>query len=123
MSEVFISYRHGNDHHCARVRKFAEQLEAAGVTVILDAFAEQREFHGGAPPRGWPIWSTQAASNARSVIAIASSGSFRILNLPLLEQSLAIDERLAVSDSSNVTWQNDVRVSRRLVAEARKKAN
>ena len=41
--------------------------------------------------------------------------------LPLLAESLAIDERLAASDLSNVTWQQDVRVSRRLVAEVRKK--
>jgi hypothetical protein len=37
--------------------------------------------------------------------------------LPLLERSLSIDERLAASDPTNATWQNDVRVSRRLVRE------
>ena len=39
--------------------------------------------------------------------------------LPLLEQSLAIDEWLAASGVSNIMWQNDVRVSRRLVAQVR----
>jgi hypothetical protein len=41
--------------------------------------------------------------------------------LPLLEKSLVIGERLAASDLSNVTWQNDVRVIRRLVEQVRKK--
>ncbi|MEY2880659.1 MAG: hypothetical protein RLZZ15_3039 [Verrucomicrobiota bacterium] len=42
--------------------------------------------------------------------------------LAVMEQSLTIDERLAAMDPTNVTWQNDVRVSRRLVAELRAKA-
>lgn len=37
--------------------------------------------------------------------------------MPLLEQSLAIAERLAASDLSNVMWQNDVQASRRLVED------
>jgi len=41
--------------------------------------------------------------------------------LALMEQSLRIDERLAATDPTNVTWQNDVKVSRRLVAELRAK--
>ncbi len=80
MSDVFISYRHENDAHCARVRKLAEQLEAAGLSVIFDAFAEEREFHCGAPPRGWAHWSNHNASTAPSVIAIASSGWFRVFH-------------------------------------------
>jgi len=42
--------------------------------------------------------------------------------LPLLEQSLEIDERLAALAPTNATFQNDVRVSQRLVAEARRMA-
>ena len=42
--------------------------------------------------------------------------------LPLLEQSLAIAERLAASDPSNVMWQNDVRGIRPLVQEVRTQA-
>jgi len=36
-----------------------------------------------------------------------------------MEQSLRIDERLAATDPTNVTWQNDVKVRRALVAELR----
>ena len=43
--------------------------------------------------------------------------------LPLLEQSLAIDERLAALAPTSVMFQNDVSVSRRLVAEVRRKAD
>jgi len=39
----------------------------------------------------------------------------------LAEGSLAIDERLAALDLSNVKWQKDVEVSRRLVARLRGK--
>ena len=39
--------------------------------------------------------------------------------LPLLEQSLAIDERLAALAPGNVMFQNDLAVSRRLVADVR----
>ncbi len=42
--------------------------------------------------------------------------------LPLLEQSLAIDERLAASAPSNVMWQREVQMSRRLVTEVQFKA-
>ncbi len=41
--------------------------------------------------------------------------------LPHMERSLVIDERLAASDSSNVMWQNDAKVSRRMVAQIRAK--
>ena len=39
--------------------------------------------------------------------------------LPLAEESVAIDERLAALDRSNATWQHDVTVSRALVARLR----
>jgi hypothetical protein len=39
--------------------------------------------------------------------------------LPNAEESLAIDERLAALDPSNVTWQKDVAVSRTQVARLR----
>jgi hypothetical protein len=39
--------------------------------------------------------------------------------LRLAHESLAIDERLASLDRSNVTWQKDVMVSRALVARLR----
>ena len=35
---------------------------------------------------------------------------------------MAIDERLAASVLSNVMWQNDVQVSRQLVAKVRQRA-
>lgn len=41
--------------------------------------------------------------------------------LALMERSLEIDELLAASDRTNVIWQQDERVSRRLVAELRAK--
>ncbi|MDA1313633.1 MAG: hypothetical protein O2968_09890 [Acidobacteria bacterium] len=39
--------------------------------------------------------------------------------LPFAEESLAIGERLAALDRTNVTWQNDVEFSRALVARLR----
>jgi len=36
------------------------------------------------------------------------------------EKGLAIDERLAVLDQTNVTWQKDVQISRAMVARLRK---
>ena len=41
--------------------------------------------------------------------------------MPHLEKSLLIDERIAALDPTNVTWQNDVQVSRQLVAQVRAK--
>ncbi len=82
MSQVFISYRREDDAHCARVRALGERLEAEGITVILDEFAGEREFHGGAPPRGWDFWSIQMATDAVSILAIGSEGWFRVINNP-----------------------------------------
>ena len=82
MSQVFISYRQENNAHCDRVRSLAERLEANGITVILDQFAGEREFHGGAPPRGWDLWSIQMATDAPSVLIVGSSGWFQVINNP-----------------------------------------
>ena len=60
---VFLSYRHESDAYRAQVRDLAERLEAAGLTVVLDQFAQERQFHGGGPNEGWPRWSKQQAGN------------------------------------------------------------
>jgi hypothetical protein len=54
---------------------------------------------------------------------IEEKGSLFTEALGHAEDSLAIDERLARLDSSNVMWQRDVRVSRRLVARLRSSMN
>ena len=75
---VFLSYRHENNEHRARVRDLAERLETAGLPVILDQFAQEREFHGGGPDQGWPSWSKGHASNVdNKVLIIASAGWFK----------------------------------------------
>lgn len=75
---VFISYRHEDDVHCARVRDFATRLEGAGVSVVLDQFAQERMFRGGGPDEGWPRWSkAQAGVLTHKVLIIASPGWFR----------------------------------------------
>ena len=75
---VFLSYRHENDTHRARVRHLAERLEQAGLPVVLDQFAQEREFHGGGPDQGWPSWSSSHASNVdNKVLVIASAGWFK----------------------------------------------
>jgi hypothetical protein len=56
-TSVFLSYRHESDDHRARVRDLAERLEKAGLAVVLDQFAQERDFHGGGPNEGWPRWS------------------------------------------------------------------
>jgi sulfatase modifying factor 1 len=78
MPSVFISYRHENDAHCASVINLATQLEKSGITVVLDAFAEEREFNGGGPNKGWPHWSRKQARNREhKILIIASEGWFR----------------------------------------------
>lgn len=77
-TSVFLSYRHENDAHRARVLDFAERLERAGVKVVLDQLAQRREFHGGGPNDGWPHWSNAQAGNAEhKILIIASMGWFR----------------------------------------------
>jgi len=78
--KVFISYRHESDSHCRRVRDLAAQLEACGLTVILDELADEREFNHGGPPHGWTDWSYRMAEVTASVIAVASAGWFQAFN-------------------------------------------
>lgn len=75
---VFLSYRHESDAHRAQVRDLATRLEGEGLTVVLDQFAQERQFHGGGPDEGWLRWSKQQAGNAdHKVLIIASAGWFR----------------------------------------------
>ena len=77
-TSVFLSYRHESDDHRARVRDLAERLERAGLAVVLDQFAQERDFHGGGPNDGWPRWSKNQADNKNhKVLIIASAGWFR----------------------------------------------
>lgn len=73
--QVFISYRWEDQAHCDRVYELAKRLEAEGITVILDRFANERTFHGGGPDEGWPAWCVKQAEHGR-VIVIGSSGWF-----------------------------------------------
>lgn len=78
--KVFLSYRHENDAHRARVQTFAVKLRDAGVEVIFDGFEEEKNC-GMAPPQGWPFWSIQQASDPDHLCIIAgSSGWFRVFN-------------------------------------------
>jgi len=78
MPTVFLSYRHEDDPHRGRVHDLAQRLEAAGLTVVLDHFAQQRQFHGGGPNEGWPRWSKDQAGNAaHKILIVASEGWFR----------------------------------------------
>jgi hypothetical protein len=75
---VFLSYRHEDDAHRARVRDLAVRLEGKGVIVILDQFAQERTFRGGGPNEGWPRWSkAQAGDASHKVLIIASTGWFK----------------------------------------------
>ncbi len=77
-TSVFLSYRHESDDHRARVRDLAERLEKAGLAVVLDQFAQERDFHGGGPNEGWPRWSkNQAGNGSHKVLIVASAGWFR----------------------------------------------
>jgi len=78
MAAVFLSYRHEDDIHRGRVRDLGERLEGAGLKVVLDQFAQSREFNGGGPDQGWPRWSkTQAGLASHKVLIVASPGWFR----------------------------------------------
>ena len=46
------------------------------MLVVLDQFAQEREFHGGGPDQGWPSWSTSQRANNK-VLIIASAGWFK----------------------------------------------
>jgi hypothetical protein len=78
VARVFLSYRRENDAPNDRVRNLGERLEQAGLTVILDQFAQEREFHGGGPDEGWPLWcANQAGGTDHKILIIASPGWFR----------------------------------------------
>jgi hypothetical protein len=45
---------------------------------VLDALAQERQFHGGGPDEGWPRWSkAQAGEKSNRVLVVASKGWFR----------------------------------------------
>lgn len=80
MPSVFISYRHENDAHRARVRAFAERLRHEGgptIEVILDQFSQAEDFHHGGPPQGWPPWSLRLAADAEKIVIVGSVKWFR----------------------------------------------
>jgi hypothetical protein len=77
-TSVFLSYRHESDDHRARVRDLAARLEKAGLAVVFDQFAQERDFHGGGPNEGWPRWSkNQAGNGSHKILIVASTGWFR----------------------------------------------
>jgi hypothetical protein len=75
---VFLTYRHENDVHRERTRKFAERLQAMGVNIVFDQFFLDANPAG--PDEGWPEWSSSGASNAEKVLIIVSPGWFRSYN-------------------------------------------
>lgn len=77
MSPTFISYRHESDAHRQQVRALAERLEAAGIDIVLDQFADERLFSSAGPNEGWPRWSKNQAKEPHRVIIIGSAGWFR----------------------------------------------
>jgi hypothetical protein len=78
MATVFLSYRHEGDAHRSNVRALADLLERAGVAVVLDQFAQEREFRGGGPDEGWPRWSkAQAANPEHKILIVGSPGWFQ----------------------------------------------
>jgi hypothetical protein len=103
MSEnsVFISYRHESAEHVERVTNFASRLETAGVRVILDHFANDRDFHGGGPDEGWPKWISSSGLGAAAEATVigrrlynAKSRAFgiRIVELsPVAEDIVPLD--------------------------------
>ena len=79
MPSVFLSYRRINDEHNHAVCELGVRLEAAGITVVLDQFAQDREFNGGGPDEGWPIWcEAQAADPGHKVLIMASTSWFKV---------------------------------------------
>lgn len=75
MARVFISYRHENDEHQARVRAFCERISGAGIEVILDQF--YLEAHPGGPDEGFPQWCKREAGTAEKILIVGSAGWFR----------------------------------------------
>lgn len=72
---VFLSYRHENDAHRARVRVFGERLRAAGIDVVLDRF--YLDANPGGPNEGWPAWSKRQATQSERVLIVGSPGWYR----------------------------------------------
>ena len=69
---VFISFRHENDAHRARVRSLADQLLADGVVVVLDEiFLEQNP---GGPDKTWPHWCREQVEKADKVLMVPTPG-------------------------------------------------
>lgn len=77
MPPTLISYRHESDAHRLQVRALAERLEAAGIAIVLDQFANERHFSHGGPNEGWPRWCKNQAMAPHRVIIIGSPGWFR----------------------------------------------
>ncbi len=75
MATVFLSYRHEDDAHRARVLALAEKLEAAGLSVILDQ--TYLAANPGGPDEGWPGWSMRNAGQTEKVLIIGTVGWFR----------------------------------------------
>jgi SEFIR domain len=103
MATVFISYRHESDAGVVHVRRLAERLEQANLTVVLDQFVQEREFNGGGPNQGWPRWSkAQARNMAHKILIVASPGWFRCyegteacgVGLGACAEAIAIEQRL-----------------------------
>jgi hypothetical protein len=79
MTRVFLSYRHESPQNTTRVRELATRLEAAGIGVVLDQFAQERQFNGGGPDEGWPRWcKDQASSTEHKVLIVGTPGWFRV---------------------------------------------
>jgi len=80
LATALLSYRHENKEHSACVRALGERLRDAGITVILDQFANEEQFNRGGPPdpSGWAGWSYTQVDVADKVLIIASAGYFRV---------------------------------------------
>jgi hypothetical protein len=79
---TFITYRHENNAHKANVRSLALRLEAAGIQVILDDLADERQFNRGGPNEGWGAWSATQAKTAERTLIIGSPGWFQRFETP-----------------------------------------
>jgi hypothetical protein len=75
MATVFLSYRHEDDAHQARVRAFGKRLRSTNINVVLDQFF--LEANPGGPDEGWPAWSRRQASESEKVLIVGSPGWYR----------------------------------------------
>ncbi|MCP5519710.1 MAG: TIR domain-containing protein [Verrucomicrobiales bacterium] len=109
MASVFISYRHESDAHRARVREFAERLQAAGVRVVLDEFF--LELHPGGPRQGWDRWSALQVKEASRIVIVASRGWFRCfegIEHPGKGCGAACEARLIYTQLFDAKWESDI---------------